>query len=141
LHPGTRSPSLIALLETALDGGAWDALARGSPIRRAGRAGFARNVCVALGNWGSKDAIPVLSASLRDPDPLVRAHAVWALREIGGPESIQPLEALATSEGDPFVLAEIEEALSESRPREEQGGVTGATGGGADRWQPPPSLC
>jgi hypothetical protein len=31
-HPGTRSLSLVALLETALDEGAWDAFSRGSPI-------------------------------------------------------------------------------------------------------------
>lgn len=49
-HPGTAAPSLVALLETALDEDAWDSFARGSPIGRAGRSGFARNVCVALGN-------------------------------------------------------------------------------------------
>jgi len=50
--PGTEFPSLIELLETALDEAAWDAFARGSAIRRVGRAGFARNVCVGLGNLG-----------------------------------------------------------------------------------------
>jgi epoxyqueuosine reductase QueG len=60
-HPATASPSLIALLETALDEAAWDAFSRGSAVRRSGRAGFARNVCVGLGNWGSPDAVPVLA--------------------------------------------------------------------------------
>jgi epoxyqueuosine reductase QueG len=50
LHPGTDAPPLVALLEMALDPEAWEAFSRGSAIRRAGRAGFARNVCVALGN-------------------------------------------------------------------------------------------
>jgi hypothetical protein len=40
------SPPLIALLETALDEAAWNSFSRGSAIRRAGRAGFARNVCM-----------------------------------------------------------------------------------------------
>jgi len=54
-----------------------------SPIRRAGRAGFARNVCVALGNRGEGAAVPALAAALaRDPAPLVRGHAAWALGEI-----------------------------------------------------------
>jgi epoxyqueuosine reductase QueG len=29
----------------------WESFSRGSAIRRARRAGFARNVCVAVGNW------------------------------------------------------------------------------------------
>jgi hypothetical protein len=44
--PGTEAPSLIDPLEAALDEGAWGVFSRGSAIRRAGRAGFARNVCV-----------------------------------------------------------------------------------------------
>jgi epoxyqueuosine reductase QueG len=71
-HPCTASPSLIALLEPALDEAAWDSFSRGSPIRRCGRAGFARNVCVGLGNWGSPDAVPVLSRALSGAEPLVR---------------------------------------------------------------------
>jgi hypothetical protein len=65
-RPGTESPSLIELLETALDEAAWDAFARGSALRRAGRAGFLRNVCVGLGNWGSPEAVPVLSSALSE---------------------------------------------------------------------------
>ena len=45
LHPGTDSPSLVELLRMALDEDVWEAFSRGSAIRRAGRAGFARNVC------------------------------------------------------------------------------------------------
>jgi epoxyqueuosine reductase len=84
-HPGTETPSLIELLETALDGERWDAFSRGSAIRRAGRAGFARNVCVAIGNWlaGAADppreAVAVLRGAMEDDDPLVREHAAWAL--------------------------------------------------------------
>jgi len=40
-----------------------------------------------------------------------------ALAEIGAPECTPPLEALASSETDPFVLAELEKALSRSRPK------------------------
>jgi epoxyqueuosine reductase len=110
-HPGTDSPSLIALLEMALDDAAWDAFSRGSAIRRAGRAGFARNVCVALGNWGLADAVPVLTLALSDPEPQVRGHAAWALGTAVSPASKVALEAAREVERDPFVLEEIDAAL------------------------------
>jgi epoxyqueuosine reductase len=106
-HPGTASPSLIALLETALDEAAWDAFSRGSPIGRARRSGFARNVCVALGNSGSPDAVPVLSRALSDPAPLVRAHAAWALGRVGSAEARSALAAHASVETDACVLEEL----------------------------------
>jgi len=74
-HPGTASPALMDLLSTALDEAAWDSFSKGSAIGRAGRAGFARNVCVGLGNWASSEAVAVLVAALADCEPLVRAHA------------------------------------------------------------------
>jgi epoxyqueuosine reductase len=55
----------------------------GSPIRRAGRDGFLRNVCVALGNRADATAVPALAHALAgDRSPLVRAHAAWALGAI-----------------------------------------------------------
>ncbi|MBI3539556.1 MAG: tRNA epoxyqueuosine(34) reductase QueG [Candidatus Eisenbacteria bacterium] len=54
-----------------------------SAIRRVGRAGFLRNVCVALGNRGDRSAAPALARAIADdPDALVREHAAWALDEI-----------------------------------------------------------
>jgi epoxyqueuosine reductase len=46
-----------------------------------------------VGNWGSSEAVPVLSAALSDPEPLVRGHAAWALGEIGSAGAFAPLEA------------------------------------------------
>jgi epoxyqueuosine reductase len=111
-HPGTMSPSLIALLETALDASAWDAFTRGSALRRAGRAGLGRNVCVGLGNWGSPEAVPVLKAALADPDPLVRGHAAWALGRISSPSAVSALEQQAGRESDAWVSEEISAALA-----------------------------
>jgi len=66
-----------------LDDAAFATLFAGSPIRRTGRDGFLRNVCIALGNRGGSEDVPALGRSLlRDPDWLVRAHAAWALGEI-----------------------------------------------------------
>ncbi|MGH2569845.1 MAG: tRNA epoxyqueuosine(34) reductase QueG, partial [bacterium] len=55
----------------------------GSPVRRAGRDGFLRNVCVALGNRGERGALPALRATAEgDPSALVREHARWAIERI-----------------------------------------------------------
>ena len=116
-HPGTASPSLIALLETALDESAWESFSRGSAMRRSGRAGFARNVCVGLGNWGSRDAVPVLSRALSDPEQLVRAHAAWALGRVGSAKARTALSSHASMETDALVLEELSEALDAGRSK------------------------
>lgn len=115
-HPGTTAPPLIDLLETALDEHAWESFSRGSAIRRAGRAGFARNVCVALGNWGSEEAVPVLAEALSDADPLVRGHAAWALGVVSSPGALAALQERAPVESDPWVSSEMSSALEESNP-------------------------
>jgi epoxyqueuosine reductase len=67
----------------ALDEAAFRSLFATSPIRRADREGFLRNVCVALGNRADAGTVPALAHTLdRDPSPLVRAHAAWALGRI-----------------------------------------------------------
>jgi epoxyqueuosine reductase len=82
-----------------LDVPTFGALFERSPIRRAGRAGFLRNVCVALGNRAHAGSIPALAETLaHEAEPLVRAHAAWALGEIGrragGPAADQARAAL-----------------------------------------------
>lgn len=110
-HPGTAAPSLVALLETALDEASWESFSRGSAIRRAGRSGFARNVCVALGNWGSEEAVPVLRSALADSDPIVRMHAAWALGRIGSAEARAALSSRLVDETDECVRSELAAAL------------------------------
>ncbi len=66
----------------ALDNRGFKELFRDSPILRAKRRGFLRNVCVALGNVGTDDDLPALHKALHDEEPLVREHAVWAIAEI-----------------------------------------------------------
>jgi len=53
-----------------------------TPIKRAKRRGYLRNVAVALGNTAGWHALPVLNNAIEDPEPLVREHAKWALEEI-----------------------------------------------------------
>lgn len=57
-------------------------LFRNSPIKRIKRRGFLRNVCVALGNVGDADDLPVLNQACIDPEPLVAEHAEWAIERI-----------------------------------------------------------
>jgi epoxyqueuosine reductase len=84
----------------------------GSPIRRAKRNGFVRNVVVALGNSRRPEAVPALAIALRDTSPLVRAHAAWALGQIGTGDSRRLLEAALDLEAHAEVVAEITQALS-----------------------------
>ena len=79
---------------------------KGSPIKRAGRDGFVRNVVVALGNSRSPEALPALERALHDESALVRAHAAWALRQIPGDDAKKVLEAARRTETDPVVLEE-----------------------------------
>jgi len=53
-----------------------------SPIKRVKRRGLLRNVCVALGNTGTREDVPALERAARDEEPLVREHAEWALGRI-----------------------------------------------------------
>ena len=55
---------------------------KGTPIKRAKRRGYLRNVAVALGNTGDMHALPVLQNALNDEEPLVREHAQWAIDKI-----------------------------------------------------------
>jgi epoxyqueuosine reductase len=94
---------------------------KGSPVKRAKRRGLLRNVAVALGNWGSPEAVPVLAAALNDEEPLVRGHAAWALGRIASREGcpseiVSEVGALLTSrvlvEEDDGVREELSFALS-----------------------------
>ncbi len=56
---------------------------KGSPVKRAKRRGYLRNVAVALGNTGGENARQALEKCLiSETDPLVREHAVTALSSL-----------------------------------------------------------
>lgn len=86
-----------------------------SPIRRADREGFVRNVCIVLGNRRDDRAVPALARTLEhDISPLVRLHAAWALGRIGGTAARAALARAATRERDIRVHDEIRHSLSEA---------------------------
>ncbi len=67
----------------SMDETTFAAYAQGSPIKRPGRVGMARNAAVVLGNRGHKRHLPVLEQAVRDHDsPIVREAAEWARNEI-----------------------------------------------------------
>jgi epoxyqueuosine reductase len=63
----------------ALDDDAWKKVSEGTPLKRAGRAGIARNAAVVLGNRGDRSVLPALrSAAVSHDDAAVRDAAAWA---------------------------------------------------------------
>lgn len=53
-----------------------------SPIKRAKRRGYLRNLAVAIGNNGNKKDIPILEQATQNDEPMVREHAKWAIQKV-----------------------------------------------------------
>ena len=106
---GLHAPELIPLL--SLTEAEFRQRFRGSPILRAKRRGFLRNVAVALGNLKSIEAVPALIRALEDEEPLVRGHAAWALGQIGSRMAIDALQCRSQTELDADVRREMVDAL------------------------------
>ncbi|MBI3098690.1 MAG: tRNA epoxyqueuosine(34) reductase QueG [Planctomycetes bacterium] len=83
---------------------------RRTPIWRAKRRGFLRNVAIAIGNSGDRSAVPALIEALADPEPLVRGHVAWALGRLGGPAARRALEAAEKTESEAWVREEMQAA-------------------------------
>jgi epoxyqueuosine reductase len=77
---GLMAPDLAQL--AGLDADGFRARFRRSPVKRAKRRGLLRNVAVALGNAADPGGRPVLERLAADADPVVAAHARWALARL-----------------------------------------------------------
>jgi epoxyqueuosine reductase len=110
-RPGLYAPELSPLL--SLTAAEFRARFRGSPILRAKRRGFLRNVAVALGNIKDVAALPALIVALNDEEALVRGHAAWALGEIGTEAAREALRRRLEIETDPEVRDEINAATAQ----------------------------
>ncbi len=55
---------------------------RGSPVRRAKRAGLRRNAVIAMGNSGDRKFLLLLDKLAEDEDEVVAESAVWAIRKL-----------------------------------------------------------
>jgi len=79
-RPECDNPALRHLL--GLDEAAFRERFKGTPIKRAGRDCFVRNVLIACGNSGDESLVPQIVPLLKDEAPVVRAMAVWALGQL-----------------------------------------------------------
>ncbi len=90
-----------------MDDAAFRSRFAGTPIKRTGRDRFIRNVLIAAGNSGSAELVPRVENLLEDASPLVRAMAVWALKQLLPEEAFARLADLrAGKERDEAVRAE-----------------------------------
>jgi epoxyqueuosine reductase len=107
---------LVALLELGAAG--YRKLVRRTALRRVSRDTLARNAAVALGNTHDARAVAPLARALAShPSALVRAHAAWALGELGTLAAFaRETLARATLDPDPSVRADAELALARVGP-------------------------
>lgn len=79
---------------------------KGTAVKRLKLSGLLRNACVVAGNTGDRTLLAALVRLAQHELPLVRAHAVWAVREIAGAEAEAMLTPIRSEEADATVLAE-----------------------------------
>jgi epoxyqueuosine reductase len=103
------NPDLVYLSQLSIE--EFRKVFKNSPVKRAKRKGFIRNVIIAMGNSGSEAFIPYIEEALKDDEPLIRAHAVWALWKLEGNESYDTLSKHLNVETDNSVREEIESIL------------------------------
>lgn len=81
---------------------------RRTAVKRLKLGGLLRNACIVAGNCGDTTLVPALATLARDATPMVRAHAVWALRRLGAEGEVADMRAVET---DPLVRAEFDGAV------------------------------
>ena len=105
----TDNPPLAELLD--LDDRAFRKRFAGTPIKRTGRDRFLRNVLIAAGNARDPGLLPKVETLMADASPLVRAMAVWAMRQLTGERVGERLRSRHLArEGDQHVRAEWQSA-------------------------------
>ena len=100
-----REPSLAFLL--SLDDAAFRNFFSGSPIKRIGRNRFVRNCLIAAGNSGDRELIAPVQLLCLDPDPYLRATAIWALSRLMTKAEFVAVSDAFAGETDETVLAEL----------------------------------
>lgn len=88
------------------------AIFRKTAIKRLKLTGLLRNACVVAGNSGDHDMLPALVGLASHVAPVVRAHAVWAVRRLTEEARAgELLGAARAAETDAAVLAEYDGAV------------------------------
>lgn len=111
-HPGLDGARLVDWLE--LDDARVRERFEGSPLRRPGALGLARNAALALGNAPSDEGRDALLRALAGhPSPIVRETAGWALAQGHGEDAgLRPaLERAVAREDDPEARAALRRHL------------------------------
>jgi epoxyqueuosine reductase len=106
-----KDASTLARELLAMSQPEFSAAFKGSPMKRAKLRGLKRNSTAVLGNARDSSALPSLTAALSDGEPLVRAHAAWALGQLGSAAAAGPLLSRASEESDTGVLAALRSAV------------------------------
>jgi epoxyqueuosine reductase len=102
---GVAALALREVLE--LTPGRFAEVFRKMPVKRLGLPGLLRNACVVAGNTGAAGCLDALARLAAHASPVVRAHAVWAVRRLAGAEGAAGLlGAVRMAERDGDVLAE-----------------------------------
>lgn len=121
-HPAVAGGSLLEWLglnrREERQPGSFAAQFEGTPLRRPGPAGLARNAAVVLGNRPPSAAgRAALLEALGDSAPEVRVSAAWALAQrYGAQEGVaEALEAAAAAEQDPEARADLQ-ISADTRP-------------------------
>ena len=100
--PGLTLADLLALMPES-----FATIFRKTAIKRLKLPGLLRNACIVAGNSGGPDLLPALVRLAEHPLPVVRAHAVWAVRRIAGEaQAGELLRTARATETDAAVLAE-----------------------------------
>ena len=86
---GTDLPPLADLLR--LDDAGFRQFFAGTPVRRAGYERFLRNVLIAAGNSCDASLMPLVMPFLDHSSALLRAMAIWALRQLADDDVWQGL--------------------------------------------------
>lgn len=87
---------------------------KSTPLLRPKRRGLLRNAAVVAANVGCTAAVPLLAERAeRDPEPLIRAHALWALAQMDSGKAAPTVER-ALNDPDPLVREEAERMKVES---------------------------
>jgi epoxyqueuosine reductase len=84
-------------------------------VKRLKLRGLLRNACIVAGNSGRTALLPELRVLCRHGEPVVRAHAVWAVARLGGLDAEFAAELLG-NETDPRVVEEITEGTVSGGP-------------------------
>ena len=111
-YPRQAGPWVDLQTDLLIDTTRFNSKFKDSPVQRAKRRGYLRNMSLAAGNSEDKAQVGPLAELLRnEAEPLARGHAAWALGKLGGEEAQAALELAEQSEADPWALEEIKIAL------------------------------